>query len=295
MHVCLNARSFFRSAHAHFKPTIQPSTEERKETQSMIVRKAVDLYWKQAALVMIVVSCSQGGPDDPTIKLGTETGGDSDWGAVAKASVNDAGGGANAQPDMPMNPSHITIRIPKVPDVNVTLLGGAPCPYPFEVAEENDHLVVTLYVPQGEVQDISVRPLDEAGKLLGEAVNVTVEPDAKLGTNALELGGSHTIISFEDDAQCPMQMGDNTLDGPVTTEYIDGEDREVIQGLYVTDVDRVCRVSWQGAEKVYSFLNSEPVCHTEPFDIELEAGQALGLYPVILPEAESVKIHLESP
>lgn len=259
----------------------------------MVVHKVVKNYWKHAAIVTIVVSCSNGGRTDPTIDLATEAGGDDNWGAVAHAAVPDAGGGAAALPAMPENPSHITVRIPKVPEVNVTLLGGANFPYPYEVIEKSDCMIVTLYLPQGKVEDISVRPLDETGELLGEAVNVTVEPEAKLGTNQLDLGSSHTIISFEDDAQCALNTGENWLQGPVTSEFIDGEDREVMQGIFVTDVDQTCRVSWQGAEKVYAFLDSEPVCHSEPFDINMKAGQALGLYPVVSPEVEAVKINLD--
>lgn len=261
----------------------------------MVIHRVVQNYWKQAALITIVVSCASGGRDDPTIDLGSEAGGDDSWGAVAKASLSDAGGGADAQPEMPLNPSHITLRIPKVPEVSITLLGGAKFPFPHEIMEEADHLVITLYMPQGEVKDISLRPLDENGELLGKPINLTAEVFAKMGTNALQADESHAIFSFEDDAQCPLRMGENWLQGPVTSEFIDGEDRDVMHGVFVTDVDQTCRVSWQGAQKVYAFVNGPPVCHTQPFDISVEAGQALGIYPVVTPEMEGVKIILQSP
>lgn len=261
----------------------------------MAVHKVVQNYWKQVALVSIVVSCSSGGPRDPIVDLGSESGGDDNWGAVAKATLNDAGGGGQTESAMPVNPSHIAIRIPKVPEVNVTLLGGAKFPYPHEVVEDGDHLVIILFIPQGEVEDISLRPLDENGELLGNPINLTAEVVAKMGTNTLEPNGTHTIFSFEDDAQCPLKLGENWLQGPVTSEFIDGQDRSVMHGVFITDVDQTCRVSWQGAEKVYSFIDGPPVCHTQPFDISVEAGQALGLYPEVNPGTEAIKIILESP
>lgn len=293
MHVCLIARSFF--AAFMLIPNANDSILKKRREHQMKAIKMVRSYWKQAAVVSIVVSCSNGSPDDPIVNLGTEAGGDDNWGAVANAKLPDAGGGADAQPRMPENPSHISLRIPKVPKVKVTLLGGADFPYPHEIAEEGDDLIVTLYIPQGEVEDISLSLLDESSKPLGNPINLTAEVVAKMGTNKVQADGSHTIFTFEDGAQCSLDMGENWLQGPVTKEYIDGQERDVMHGIFESDVDQVCRVQWQGAQKVYAFLDGPPVCYTKPFDIHLEAGQTLGLYPEVAPETEAVQITLESP
>jgi hypothetical protein len=273
----------------------------------MVIRKGVLRNGHvRAAAVLIVVSCSTGpsGRNDQTLEY-TAPSAEKPYGGVAHAAIPDASVEAGADVAMPENPSHISIRLPKVPEVEVVLLSGQAYPYPYTVRDEGDETVVTLYLPQGSEMSIKAVGVEEVGRdsdgtpiyqELGPEVTFTVEPEAKLGTNELEFGGSHTTIVFSGNAQSQLKVGPNYLQGPVTDEFVDGEMRQVVQGVFEAPRDMSCQIDWAGCEMVYSFLDGPPQCHTGPFSLELKAGQRLGLYPVVGgSDFEAVRLDLLDP
>lgn len=254
--------------------------------------------WHAAAVVITLgLSCSPGADTNPTRRIGG-IGGGSSYGNIAHAAEPDAGDGSGvggaSQPVMPDNPSHISLRFPKVPKVLVTLNSGEEFPYYYEVAEEGDNTVVTLYLPQGAQMGIAVAAIDGDGKPVAEPVLLTVEPEAKLGTETLVFGATPPVVVFTGKYQNQLVLGDNFLQGPISSEFICAKTREIMQGIYMAEHDHVCRVDWTGSESLFAFLDGPPVCHKDPFEVTLKAGQKLGLYPVF-GGTEGVGIRLEDP
>lgn len=115
------------------------------------------------------------------------------------------------------------------------------------------------------------------------------------------MDNSPLVISFQTGAETPLIMGGNVLTKPATEEILEGLDHTVMHGVFEAERNLTCRVSWTGAEKLYSILRGNPECQTEPFEVQMVQGQRLGLYPVIeleamdasLPPLNPVTIHLE--
>lgn len=254
------------------------------------------------AAIVIVVSCTGRVEPDRTIDLGSNPppSVDRPWGSVAYAAQSDASvkdtSEENPTPSMPENPSHISLRFPKAPQVLVTLLSQQAYPYPYTVVEEEDCTAVTLYLPQGIGMEIAVTSVDGEGRPLSEPVRLTVEPEAKLGTRKLSLDDtSGTVIHFSGGAQNALRLGECCLQGPVTEEFVGGAMREIMQGVFEAQEDGLCEVSWFGCDELYSFLDGPPILRTEPFIVSLRKGQKLGLYPVINPDVEAVNMNLRDP
>lgn len=270
-----------------------------------------------AVAVVIVVACSANTPsekeDGQAIDLNSDPPPPTEnWGNVAHAATVDAGEvdtGEDETPPppseaiMPPNPSHISVRLPKVPKVEVRALNNQPYPYPYTVTEEEDATVVTLYLPQSGNTGIRAKPVQQVGvdssgepvyEQVAPEISFSVEPEAKLGTNELCFGGSHTTINFSGNAQNVLQLGENTVQGPVTDEFIGGQMQSVLQGVFEAPQDMVCNVDWVGCERVYSFLDGPPECRTGPFQVRLRAGQKLGVYPVTEEGSEPIRIILDA-
>ncbi|MFH0838468.1 MAG: hypothetical protein V1880_04360 [Patescibacteria group bacterium] len=228
-----------------------------------------------AAAVAIVLSCS-GQPERKTITFGGPGGSE---GNVAHADLAEGGGGGTLKPVMPDNPSHISFRFSWVPDVRVDYLSLTQ--YPFEVTEEGDKTVVTVFPPQGGTMMITFSPLDESGQPAGDPITITVEPGAKLGTYDLRFDETAQAVTFDDGVQKMLQVGENLLDAPGNEQFIGGSTCQVRHSVYRAQTDQVCRVSWTGAWELRSFCDGPAQCHTEPFDVPLKAGQEVGLYPVM--------------
>ena len=239
--------------------------------------------------VMIVVNCS--GPQPETRQYGATK--DNDFGVAHAATVPDASQSSKA-PVMPENPSHISLRPPKAPEVLVTLSSGKAYPYPYTVVEEDDCMVVTLYLPLGVAIKLDVSPLDTEGKVVGDPICIEIEPNAKLGTTELKLDGSDPPIHFSPGAQQTLQWGDTLLTGPVTNEFVCGAMHKVKHGVLPVEEDTLCVVRWEGCTTVFSFLDEEPVERTEPFVVSLRKGQTFGVYPKLDEGADAVRVSLQN-
>jgi len=257
----------------------------------------------RATVITIAVSCSV--PAEHTgkvVDLGSEppSSGDRPFEGVAHAApattLSDASIKDAATPTMPENPSHISLRLPKVPQVLVTQLGGAAYPYPYTLTEMADCMILTLYLQQGERVELEMKAMAADGKPLSDSVRFTVEPIAKLGTNELSSATEGPLI-FSNKYERPVAWGETFLQGPTSNEFIDGDgtEHEVMQGIFAPEADTLCEVSWVGCGTVYSFLDDTPVPRTEPFVISVKAGQKLGLYPVVNQNVEVVRFNLHEP
>lgn len=189
---------------------------------------------------------------------------------------------AGAPMIMPDDPSHVSLSFPKVaPGLRVALLSGNKLPYEHRVSDNGKELTLTLYIPKGEELSIAVSPADEHGVVVGEPDYFVLRPGAKLGTHEAELDESPLVISFQTGAETVLDLGDNVLDKQSTLEFMDGETRDVMHGVFRAERDLTCHVTWGGAQKLYSILNGPPECRHEPFQVRMRQGQTLGLYPVI--------------
>ncbi len=227
----------------------------------------------------IIVSCS-GQPEQETGQRDGPGGSD---GNVAHASEPDAGdesgvGGAS-QPVMPDNPSHISFRFQRVPNVQVDYLSVDS--YPHEVTEEGDKTIVTIFPPQGVTISVTFSPMGKDDKPAGEPITVTVEAEAKLGTYDLQFGETNQAIKFGDGVQTVLHAGENAIDRPSSEEYIAGSTSPVTHNVYKAEYDQVCHVAWTGTDEMRSFHYGSTQCHMEPVDFYLKKGQELGLYLVL--------------
>lgn len=259
---------------------------------------------KKAGIALIVVSCTSGHGErvDQISDMGSDPPADTEdtsWSRIAYAAPPPRDAGSDSSTDaggtnMPLNPSHITIVFPRTsPTVVVALLGNADADFAYRVRYTAEEVYVTLFLPQGSERYIEVTPADEEGNPIGASATFSVQPRAKLGTNVFQFGGSTVGFIFTDSAQRAVEEGPMTLNGPVTEEYIDGEMRQVMQGVYDVFEDHTCRINFSGTDAVYVFGSGDPIRLTGPSDIPAKAGQCIGIYPVIQPGCEAVELDIE--
>ena len=248
-----------------------------------------------AMAIMVIVSCSgEGGPEvssrgglgDRSIKVAHAApldAGDTSIPAEV-GEIRDAIADTVIEADglpMPENAAHITIRVPKVANkVVVGMMSGAECPFPHMVVEEEDHFMVTLFIPRNQPLGLLISTVGQNHEPIGEATRLSLVAEVSLGTATVELGAQDVQYNFkaEEGAARFNEDGRATLE-VVTTEFVDGETREVMRAPdYVALVDGSHWVEWNGAETLYSFADGPPVAHTEPFELELRAGQEPGLW-----------------
>jgi hypothetical protein len=218
--------------------------------------------------------------------------------AAVVEEVPDAGvADASVISAMPEDPSHITVPIPKMDAANlaVGLLSSSNFPYRYEVADSEDHFMLTLYLPRGREISLAVSPVQADGESVGDILYYTMRPYAKLAT--AETSG-YTVYSFQTGAETTLALGRNTLATPITEEYIGGRIRRVQQGVFTATRAGTYRISWEGAPELHSFVDGPPESRRRTFDIYLSEGQTLGLYPVFNEEldaaCETATIHIEA-
>ena len=228
---------------------------------------------RSVVTVAIMLSCS----GQPEKKLGYLGGPGGNDGNVAHAAPAGGSGGA-LQTAMPENPSHISFRITQMPEVLVQFLSVNS--YPYEITEEGDKTVMTIFIPQGVTISVTFSPMDEDGKPVSKPVTFTIEPEAKLGTYDIEIGEASKDLKFSAGAQKTLQVGENILDVPSSDQFIGGATSPVVQGVYRAEYDQVCHLSWIGAEELRIFRNGPAECHTGPVSLSLKEGEEVGVYPV---------------
>lgn len=259
-------------------------------------------------VAMIALSCATndgtretGEETDVFVAEGARTDQNGDWGPrpVAYAENLDTG-----EPEliMPDDPVHVSLSFPKVAkELRVASLTGENFPYQHQVTAEGDEMTLTLYIPRETELGIVVSPEDGDGNVVGKEDIFVLRTHAKLGSSDQVLDDTPKIISFATGAETQLQLGENTLDREATVEFIAGQHHLVRHGVYTADHDLRCRVSWHGAEELFSIQAGPPERHEQPFEVMMGEGQRMGLYPVLMDEQlldasvddEPMTIHLE--
>ncbi len=223
--------------------------------------------------VAIVVSCS-GQPEQDTKQLGGPGGNE---GNVAHADpVGGSGGVLQPEAVMPDNPAHISFRFQQVPDVKVKYLSVHS--YPYEVTQEGDKTVVTIFPPQGVEMRVKFSPLNEDGTSFSlPSITLNIEAMAKLGTFDLEFGEVDQGVKFGNSVQKPLQAGENVVDAPSNEQFIAGT-TSVRHSVYKAQFDQVCTMSCPGEFR--TLRNGIAECHTGNATFSLKSGEEVGVYPV---------------
>ena len=241
---------------------------------------------RKIAIMAIAVSCS----GQPREQMDQKGGLGGSYMNEAHAAPADAGGGGDTQPEMPWNAVHRSFRMKRVPEVLLNFLSVHK--YPWAVTNEGDWTIVTLFIPQGVVISITLTPMDEYGKPLGDPTLYTLGDDGKLGTYTMQDGETSKELNFGDSSEQVLQIGANTLSVPSSEQFVGGSTCHVAQGVFTSECDMTYRVSWMGCDELRSFHDGPAECHDEPFGIFLRAGEEAGFYPVT-PGDEPVHIYVE--
>ena len=320
----------FRSVHVHQRQRFYLLIRLRGErTQGhMVMEKARKRGTNAAAAAAIAAaSCASGSQDDgdQTIRHSAppvESAGMGEAQAAAAepapavTSQADAGLEAAADHVMPPDPAHISFQIAKVDDVRVLQSSGEEYPAHLKrVTQTPDATVVTLIVQRTQsaeeqgieftFQELRQVSTSQSGQPVlqvlegGEhQVGFSIAARPQLATEErLTLGASFSEFNFGDGAQKVLELGENSLTGPVTEEFLDGEMRLVMQGVFTAPEDMTCSLSFIGCERAYIWLDGRMECQTGPCQIRLRAGQRLGVFPVVgAPgaEAEAVELDLQA-
>jgi len=285
--------------------------------QAMVMKKAK----KAATAAAIAAACSGGQPakdDDQTISLDSDPPTEERFGNVAQAATptpapadtSDADASVEAAADsvVLLNPARVSFQLARVDGVRVLESNGDQYPDRLvRVTQAENATVVTLLVEQerdGEAspvlrfQELGQVGIDADGHPVYEDINSKTDfsPRARalLGTtDRLELGSSFTEVNFGDGAQNALELGETLLEGPVRDEFIGDMTRQVIHGVFIAPEDMVCSVEFAGCDQVYTVIDGEDQCRNGPFEVQLRAGQCLGVYPVVDESVEAVQVTLQ--
>jgi len=264
----------------------------------------------KVAGVLVIVSCAGGPGDDIQRAQPGNT-----W-EVAKAASRDAGEDASvdssadtpvdhtasadqasepattADPPMPANPVHAAFRFRGADKIIPTTNSGAPLPYPHEVMDDGDDKVLIVYLPHKDEGNVGVQvtPVNERLEPVGEPREYTVEPRGRIGTIDVDLSATGGIWKIGSDAEHTLVLGDNTLTGKVTRQFMAGALREVMQGVFKAPTAGTYRIEFSGAEELYSFLDAPPQWQGAPFEVTLKEGQVLALWALVDLSIEAVNV-----
>jgi hypothetical protein len=275
------------------------------------MKKARERSSKAAAAAAIAAaSCASGSQED-----GNQTVRHSDP-PVESAGMNEAHAATaepapavTSQPDasveetevvMPDDPAHVSFEIARVDDVRVLQSNGQEYPaHLTRVTQKQDTTVVTLIVPRAQsaeesppeftLQELRQVGTDQSGQPVLQVsegrehrVRFSITARSLVATEKrLRFGAKYPEFYFGDGAQKVLELGENSLTGPVVEEFLDGEMRLVVEGIFTAPENVTCHVELFGCERAYVWLNGRMECRTGPFEARLCAGQKMGIYPVV--------------
>lgn len=199
-----------------------------------------------------------------------------------------------AEPPMPENPVHAAFCFKRVGQVVPSSNLGAPLPYPHEVIDDGDSQVLVVHLPHKKEGGVGVQvtQLNEQLEPVGEPREYTVETRGRIGTLDIDLDATGGTWNIGSDAEHILVLGDNTLEGKVTRQFIAGAIREVIQGIFTAVEAGTYRIAFEGTEELYSYLDAPPEAHEEAFEVSLKAGQVLALWIPVGPSTNAVTVQV---